>query len=48
MSKNQEFETLAVQRVITIVSSRESIKFSFIKFCGKVATIQETYNKDRV
>ena len=39
MSEDQECETFTVQRIIIIVSSRESIKFSIIKLYSKVITI---------
>ena len=48
MSKDQEFKTFTVQRIITIASFRESMKFSFIKLYNKAIIIQETYNKNRV
>ena len=39
MLEDQEFEAFAVQEVTTIINSKESMEFSFIKLCGKVIII---------
>ena len=47
MLKNQELKVLTIQRIITITSSRKSMKFSFIRLYSKATTIQKTYNKNK-
>ena len=48
MSKDQEFKIFAVQRIITIASSRKSVELSFIKLYSKVTIIQRAHNKNRI
>ena len=46
--KDKKLKILTIQGTTTLISSRESIKFSIIKFYNKVITIQRTPNKNRI
>ena len=48
MLKDQEPETPAIQKVITIISFRESMELSLIRFYNKAIIIQRAHNKNKV